>query len=84
MLRGNKALKCLFFSVGGVHVAGDVDVQYTVTVEQSRRPKPWATGWPGWVSLEGEGALAQSPGPAGVSGSGLGHSGPRTPGGFPS
>lgn len=45
-----------------------------------------ATGWPGWVSLEGEGALAESLGLVGVSGSGLGlpeHSGPRTPAGFP-
>ena len=58
----------------------------TVTVEQSGRPGPLATGWPGWVSLEGEGALAQSPGLAAVSGSGLGlpeHSGPDTATGFP-
>lgn len=46
----------------------------------------WAMGWPGWVSLEGEGASAQSLGLAGVSGSELGppeHSGPDTPKGFP-
>lgn len=51
-----------------------------------RRAPPRAMGWPGWVSLEGEGALAQSPGPAGVSGSGLGRperSGPHTPAGCP-
>lgn len=57
---------------------------HTVTAEQSG--ELWAKGRPGWVSLEGEGALARSPGLVGVSGSVLGllgHSGPRTPRGCP-
>ena len=59
-------------------MAGDVDDCGAV-----QRVQLWATGWPGWVFLEGEGALAQN---QGVSGSGPGlpeHSGPDTPKGFP-
>ena len=59
---------------------------YNVTVG-SPEAQLWARGWPGWVFLEGEEALAQSPGQMGVSGSGHGHpehSGPHTPKGFPS
>lgn len=82
---GKKALKCLFsVGEGGVDVAGDVDVHCDCRAVQKARL--WATGWPGWVSLEGEGALAQRLGRAGVSGSALGlpvNSGPRTPRGFP-
>lgn len=65
-------------------MAGDGDVHYDCRAVQKAQLR--ATGWPGWVSLEGEGALAQSLGLAGVSGSGLGlpeHSGPHTPRGFP-
>lgn len=80
-----KALKCLF-SVGRVWWSWWW--RCTPWLESSPwGPAVWATGWPGWVSLEGEGAWAQSLGPAGASGSGLGlpeRSGPRTPGGFPS
>lgn len=59
---------------------------YTVTVEQSRMAVCGPMGWPGWVSLEGEGASAQSLSPAGVCGSALEppvHSGPDNPEGFP-
>lgn len=59
---------------------------YTVDVEQSRMASRRPMGSLGWVSLEGEGASAQSLDLAGVSGSGLGppeHSGPDTPEEFP-
>lgn len=67
-------------------VAGDAHVHCDCRAVQRGPGPPGATGWPGWVSLEGEGALAQHLGLAGVSGSGLGlpeNSGPHTPKGFP-
>lgn len=65
-------------------MAGDKDVHCDCRAVQ--KAQLWATGWPGWVSLEEEGALALRLGLEGVSGSGLGlleRSGPRTPRGFP-